>query len=57
MALQDFEMLLISVIPHKAFSKFLNAEHPEMLPYLQMVRICKLYQNDLEVLKEIQDEL
>ena len=33
-ALQDFEMLLVSVVPYKAFSKFLINEHPEMIPYL-----------------------
>ena len=37
MALEDFETLLTSVVPYKAFSKFLHADHPEMLPYLQMV--------------------
>jgi len=42
-ALQDFEMLLVSVVPHKAFSRFLTVEHPEMIPYLQMVHLCKLY--------------
>ena len=42
-ALQDFEMLLASVVPYKAFSSFLTTEHPEMTPYLQMVHICKLF--------------
>ena len=42
-ALQDFEMLLVSVVPHKAFSRFLSQEHPEMIPYLQMVHLCKLF--------------
>ena len=51
MALADFEMLLLSVVPHKAFSKFLNQEHPELIPYLQMVHLCKLYQNDHEELE------
>jgi len=25
-ALEDFEMLLVSIVPHKAFSRFLNQE-------------------------------
>ena len=33
-AINDFEILLVSVIPHRAFKKFLAEEHPEMLPYL-----------------------
>ena len=33
-ALNDFEMLLMSVVPYKAFSRFLQLEHPEMIPYL-----------------------
>ena len=32
--LQDFEMLLVSVVPHKAFSKFIRLEHTAMIPYL-----------------------
>lgn len=55
-ALQDFEMLLVSVIPHKAFSRFLHEEKPEMIPYLQMVHLCKLYQDDLEVLQDLKYE-
>ena len=55
-ALDDFDMLLVSVIPHKTFSKFLHQEHQEMIPYLQMVHLCKLYQDDLEVLQELKDE-
>jgi len=50
-ALQDFEMLLVSVVPHKAFSKFIRTEHSEMIPYLQMVHLCKLYQDDQEMLE------
>lgn len=42
-ALADFEILLVSVIPHRAFKRFLQEEHPEMIPYLQMVHLCKLY--------------
>ena len=55
MALQDFEMLLVSVIPYKSFSRFLHKEHPEMVPYLQMVHLCKLYQDDQEMLQELQE--
>ena len=51
-ALADFEILLISVIPHRAFKRFLAEEHPEMLPYLQMVHLCKLYQDDQESLDQ-----
>lgn len=57
MALEDFETLLTSVVPYKAFSKFLHADHPEMLPYLQMVHLCKLYQDDQEILTELEREL
>ena len=32
--LQDFEMLLVSVVPHKAFSKLIRLEHTAMIPYL-----------------------
>lgn len=45
-ALKDFEMLLVSVVPHKAFTRFLTTEHSEMIPYLQMVHLCKLYQDE-----------
>ena len=55
-ALQDFDMLLLSVIPYKAFSKYLHQSHKEMIPYLQMVHLCKLYQDDNEVLQEMKKE-
>ena len=49
-------MLLVSVVPYKAFSRFMHEKHPEMIPYLQMVHLCKLYQDDLEVLQEMKQE-
>ena len=54
-ALQDFDMLLLSVLPYKAFSRFLHQQHPEMVPYLQMIHLCKLYQDDQEMLQEIRE--
>ena len=47
-ALADFEVLLVSVLPHRAFKTFLVEEHPDKLPYLQMIHLCKLYQDDHE---------
>ena len=49
MALNDFDVLLDSVVPHRAFSNYLKKEYPEMVPYLQMVHLCKLYQDDKEM--------
>ena len=49
-------MLLVSVVPHKAFSRFLTQEHPELVPYLQMVHLCKLFQDDQEILEELKEE-
>ena len=55
LALQDFEMLLVSVVPHKAFQRFLSQEHPEMIPYLQMIHLCKLFQDDQEELEDLKE--
>ena len=55
LALQDFDMLLLSVLPYKAFSRFLHKQHPEMVPYLQMVHLCKLTQEDQEMLQELKE--
>lgn len=49
-ALADFETLLVSIVPYKSFSRFLHEEHLEMIPYLQMVHLCKLYQDEQEIL-------
>ena len=49
-------MLLDSVVPHRAFSRYLKKEQPEMIPYLQMVHLCKLYQDDQETLEEMKVE-
>lgn len=49
-------MLLASVLPYKAFSRFLSTEHPEMIPYLQMVHLCKLYQDDQEILEMLKED-
>ena len=48
-------MLLLSVLPYKAFSRFLHKQHPEMVPYLQMVHLCKLTQEDQEMLQELKE--
>lgn len=53
----DFDLLLMSVIPHKYFHKFLVEEKPETLPYLQIVRLYKLYKNDLDRLNAKLSEL
>lgn len=55
-ALQDFDMLLASIIPHKYFSRFLREKNPQMIPYLQMVHLCKLYQDDQEIIEEMKKE-
>ena len=49
-------MLLVSVCPHRAFKTFLVEEHPDMLPYLQMIHLCKLYQDDHESLEAATQE-
>jgi hypothetical protein len=46
-ALFDFDMLLMSVIPHKQFIRFLQEDMSQCLPYLQMIHLCKLYLDDL----------
>lgn len=43
-ALNDFDLLLVSVLPHKFFQQYLENEKPEQQPYLSIIRIFKLYQ-------------
>jgi hypothetical protein len=52
-ALLDFDMLLMSVLPHKYFIKFLQEQHSRKMPYLQMIHLCKLYQDDLQNLAQL----
>ena len=55
-AFADFEMLLVSIAPNRAFKTFLMEEYPDMLPYLQMIRLFKYYQDDDENLKKANQE-
>ena len=50
LALQDFDMLIESVLPHKQFTEFLRQEKPDMLPFIVIIRKTKL-------LREMQDNL
>ena len=56
-ALADFESMLVSVIPYKAFTRFLGTEKPQMIPYLRIVHIYKLYQDDQEELGQLKQDL
>jgi hypothetical protein len=47
MHLVDFDMLMMSVIPHEYFKNFLQSEKPDFLSYLQVFHICMLYREDL----------
>ena len=49
-------MLLVSIAPNRAFKTFLMEEYPDMLPYLQMIRLFKYYQDDDENLKKANQE-
>jgi len=45
-SLLDFDMMLVSVLPHKYFISFLQEEKRSSLPYLQIIHIYKLYKNE-----------
>ena len=45
-SLLDFDMMLVSVLPHKYFVSFLQEEKRSSLPYLQIIHIYKLYENE-----------
>ena len=42
-AFLDFEMMLVSVLPHKFFINYLQEEKKTHLPYLQIIHLWKLY--------------
>jgi hypothetical protein len=50
-------MMLVSVLPHKYFISFLQEEKRSFLPYLQIIHIYKLYENEYQTLKELEIEL
>ena len=56
-ALMDFDMMLISVLPHKYFVTFLQEDQSQLLPYLQIIHIYKLYLNELETLQSLDKAL
>lgn len=53
----DFDMMLVSVLPHKYFVNFLQEDQRQHLPYLQIIHIYKLYLNELETLQTIENAL
>ena len=55
-ALNDLEMLLESVVPYMYFEKYLDKKKPEMIPYLQMVHLCKMYRVECEMLQGLLED-
>jgi len=51
--LNDFDMLLMSIIPHEYFNNFLQTEKPNFLPYMQEIHIGLLYTEDLNQLRDL----
>lgn len=47
-AFMDFDMMLVSVLPHKYFINFLQEDKMSHLPYLQLIHLYKLYNDDSE---------
>jgi hypothetical protein len=39
--IDDFDMLLESVLPHQLFQNYLRSFLPDYMPYLKMVRLAK----------------
>jgi hypothetical protein len=52
--LNDFDMLLMSIIPHEYFNNFLQTEKPNFLPYMQEIHIGMLYIEDLKQLTDLE---
>lgn len=49
-------MLLESVVPYMYFEKYLDKTKPEMIPYLQMVHLCKIYRVEIEMLQGLLED-
>lgn len=43
----DFDLMLVSVLPHKYFIMFLQSEKPTHQPYLQIIHLYKLYVSEV----------
>ena len=56
-AFLDFDMMLVSVLPHKFFINFLQEEKKTHLPYLQVIHLWKLYAFEAQELKQIETEI
>jgi hypothetical protein len=56
-AFMDFDMMLVSVLPHKYFISFLQEDKITHLPYLQLIHLYKLYSDEMEQLTEIEMEI
>ena len=53
----DFEMMLISFLPHKYFSQFLKQEKPKFQPYMQMIHLVRLYSDENQALSTTEAEI
>ena len=53
----DFEMMLISVLPHKYFALYLQQEKSYFQPYLKIIHIIRLYSEESQTLQQLQAEL
>ena len=56
LAIQDFDLLLESVIPHKYFTRFIAETCPEKLPYIMIIRKGKYIMGKIEELNFMIDD-
>lgn len=53
----NFEMMLISFLPCKYFSLFLEKEMPQFNPYLQMIQVVRLYSEATQSVADTETEI
>lgn len=51
--MMDFDMMLVSILPHKYFILYLQEEQKDKVPYLNMIHLVKLYSDEGQNIEEL----
>ena len=53
----DFDMMLVSILPHKYFILYLQEERKDKVPFLNMIHLVKLYSDEGQKIEELKKQI
>ena len=53
----DFDMMLVSILPHKYFILYLQEERKDKVPFLNMIHLVNLYSDKGRNFEELKNQI